>query len=150
MTDIDHSRGAQRVVDYLGVVGMAALADLEGELHLTSVKFHGGGQGGGLHYVAQLVAHANRKAEPDPLKRIVCLPAPSACAYYASVGSFILLVVASESMLPAAVIERMTSAVAIFDRVMARAAVPSGSGSGGTPDVALAFAEVDGEVERGS
>jgi len=147
LTDPDDSHGAQRVVDYLGLVGLAALADTNGELHLSSVRRHSEK----LLAFADLVTRASRAGQPDPLKRIVCLSAASGCAYCASVGSgHVLFVIADESMSPAAVIERLTSAVAVFDRVMARAAAPPGApggASGSGPDSAVAVADI--AVERG-
>jgi len=147
LTDPDDSRGAQRVVDYLGAVGLAALVDLDGELRLSSVRGHSEK----LLAFADLVSRVSRRAEADPLKRIVCMSAPAGCAYCACVGSWhVLFVIADESMSPGAVIARLTSAVAVFDRVMAAATAPPGGDPGSAPDPAVAVAGVAVRTGGGS
>jgi hypothetical protein len=131
------SRGAQRVVNYLGAMGIAGLVSLDGDLLLSSVKNHAERPA----RVARLVARAGARREPDLVGRIASLDSPGPCTYYARVGaSCVVFVVVDESMTPAAVTDRLARAVAVFDRVMGVPWAAPGGGSGGGPDGALDFA----------
>jgi hypothetical protein len=134
----EHSRGAQRVVNYVGAVGIGALASLDGRLLLSSAR---SAEQDELWHLARRVARASSATEPGPLVRILSLGAPGPCTYFARVGAAcVLFVVVQEPMTPAAVMGRLSRVIAVFDRVMGRPWEAPGGGSGGTPSAAGDFA----------
>jgi hypothetical protein len=143
----EDSRGAQRVVNYLGALGTAALAALDGSLLLSSAPDCGEHIG----HVARLVARECATRDPGPLGRVWTLDAPGSCTYCACVGGgCVLFVVVNEAMTPAAVAERLSRAVAVFDRVMGKPWEVPGGNPGGTPGTAADFALLERpRTERG-
>lgn len=131
----DDSRGAQRVMNYLGLLGTAALVSFDGKILLSSDRSDLPSLGAIAKHLADC-AHANEMRGGE---RIAHLDSAGACTYFARVGSSeAVFIVVDNSILPAAVVERLSLALAVFDRVMG---TPP-NGSGGTPDGALGFAAV--------
>ena len=96
------------MVNYLGAMGIAGLASLDGDLLLSSVK----NQAERPVRAARLVARAGARREPDLVGRIACLDSPGPCTYYARVGaSCVVFVVVDERMTPTTVTERLARAV---------------------------------------
>jgi hypothetical protein len=133
--ETDDSRGAQRVVSYVGALGPAALFSLDGSLLLCSRA----ADRNLLQDVAAAVSIDCLEASDDPsTRRVGCLRLASTCVFYARVTtSDALLVIVDHAVGPAAVVSRLHAAVAVFDRVRD---VKAGGGSSGAP----ASAEVVG------
>jgi hypothetical protein len=137
--ETDASRGAQRVVNYVGALGPAALASLEGGLLLWSRN----GDRALLEDVGAAVSLACVEASHDPsTRRVACLRLASTCIFYARVtASEVLFVIVDYEIGPAAVLSRLQGALAVFDRVRVTRA------RGGSPG-APAPAEVSAVTER--
>jgi hypothetical protein len=133
--ETDDSRGVQRVVNYVGSVGAAALISLDGELiHCSNANALGR-----LEDAATLVAVDCASDAEAMAGRVVCLAQDGACTYYARVGSSLaLLVIIDHGVAPAAVAGRLRQGVAVFDRVR----VTRFRGSPGTPGSAQASLSV--------
>jgi uncharacterized membrane protein len=127
-TETDDSRGAQRVVNYVGVIGPAALVSVAGELLLWS-HAHDRTL---LEDVAAAVALDCSEASDSPsARRMACLRLAATCTFYARVNaSEVLFVVVSYEVGPAAALSRLEAALAVFDRVRS---TRGRSGSPGAP-----------------
>ncbi len=133
----EHSRGAQRVLNYLGVIGIAGWASSDGEL-LCSSPSSAEDEPERLNRIARRVAEAMAARTPTPLERIAVLESQGPCIYYAPVrSSWLLFVVIDEGIAPAAVTERMSRALAVFDRVLSGAGMSPSGGPGGAPESAV-------------
>jgi hypothetical protein len=144
-TETDASRGAQRVVNYVGAIGPAALASLEGSLLLWS-KAEARTL---LEDVAAAVALDCHEASDNPsVRRIACLRLAATCTFYARVNaSEVLFVVVDYEVGPAAVLSRLEAALAVFDRVRITRA-RSGSPGAPTPaEVSFPLLSSRGRVE---
>ena len=141
----DESRGAQRALNYLGVVGTALLVSLDGEIALSSLD----ADPEWLAPIAKSVAACAVTIDPDSPDRIASLDASGACTYFARVGSFgAIIVVASAPIAPIALTERFSRVLAVFDKVLGPPSTSHSGGSGG-PEGAPAFASADQNVGRG-
>jgi hypothetical protein len=113
--ETDDSRGAQRVVNYVGALGPAALVSVDEGLLLWSR----GEDRNLLEVVAAAVILDCQRASHDPsARRVACFRRASTCVYYARVSSTVaLLVLVDYEVGPAAVAARLQAALAVFDRV---------------------------------
>ena len=131
----DLSRGAQRALNYLGVLGTALLVSLDGEILLSSVE-----EGRDwLAPIAKSVAACALTIAPSSPDRIASLDAHDACTYFARVGAFEAIIVIMEARIaPALAVERFSRVLAVFDKVIGPPSAPSPGGSGGQPGGAAA------------
>lgn len=136
----DVSRGAQRALNYLGVLGTAVLVTLDGDILLSSGKK----DRDWLAPIAKSVAACARAIEPSSPNRIASLDAHECCTYFARVGAFeAILVIMEARIAPALAVERFSRVLAVFDKVIGAPFTPSPGGSGGPPGGAAAVASVD-------
>jgi hypothetical protein len=133
----DLSRGAQRALNYLGVLGTALLVSLDGEILLSSAEDNRDW----LVPIAKSVAACALTLERRASDRIASLDAHDACTYFARVGAFEAIIVVMEARIaPALAVERFSRVLAVFDKVIGAPFDPSPGGSGGQPGGAAAVA----------
>lgn len=130
----DESRGAQRALNYLGVVGTAMFVSLDGDIFLSSLD----SDAEWLAPIAMRVAACAATIDPGSPDRIASLDSPGACTYFARVGSFgAIVVLTSTPIAPVALTERFSRVLAVFDKVLGPPSTTSGGAGGPTGAPAL-------------
>jgi hypothetical protein len=142
--ETDDSRGAQRLINYVGALGPAALVSSDGRLLLYT---HADDRDLLEDVAAAVALDGVRASHTASARRVACLRLASTCVYYARVTpSETLLVVVDHRVGPAAVIERLRAALAVFDRVRV---LRARGGSGGSPASAEVSAPLPSTPGRG-
>lgn len=123
MLEVDDSRGAQRALNYLGVLGTAMLVSPDGNVALAS----GEADKDWLAPIAESVV-ACIEADGARAERVGSLVSAGSCTYFARVGAFgAIILLVEHRVAPARVIERFARVLAVFDRV---GATPPGGAKG--------------------